>query len=162
MNASCTERQRGFTAVELVAVLILIGILAAVALPRLGVVDAFRSEGWREQVVAGLRLAQATAGGHRRLVCAQFSGSSLSLTMATANPASACTAPLPGPDGSASYGTTAPSLGTSVGVTPAAVLYFQPNGQVTSDGAGSTVSSFTITATDLAPIIVHGASGHVE
>ncbi len=162
MNASCTERERGFTVVELVAVLILIGVLAAVALPRLGVVDAFRSEGWREQVVAGLRLAQATAGGHRRLVCAQFSGSSLSLTVASANPASACSAALTGPDGSASFGTTAPSAGTSVAVSPAATLYFQPNGQVSSDGAGVSVSNFTISATDLAPITVYGASGHVE
>lgn len=162
MNASCTERQRGFTLVELVAVLVLIGILAAVALPRLSVVDAFRSEGWRDQVVAGLRLAQATAGGHRRLVCAQFSGNSLNLTLATANPASACSVPLPGPDGAAAFVTTAPSAGTSVVVAPAATLYFQPNGQVTSDGAGTTVASFTISATDLAPINVYGASGHVE
>jgi prepilin-type N-terminal cleavage/methylation domain-containing protein len=162
MNASCTERQRGFTLVELVAVLVLIGILAAVALPRLSVVDAFRSEGWRDQVVAGLRLAQATAAGHRRLVCAQFSGSSLSLTLATANPASVCSVPLPGPDGAAAFGATAPSAGTSVVVAPAAALYFQPNGQVTSDGAGTTVASFTISATDLAPINVYGASGHVE
>jgi len=162
MNASCTERQRGFTVVELVAVLVLIGILAAVALPRLGVVDDFRSEAWREQAVAGLRLAQATAGGHRRLVCAQFSGNSLSLSLATTNPASACTAPLPGPDGAAAFGSTAPSAGTSVAVSPSGTLYFQPNGQVTSDGAGTSVANFTISATGLAPINVYGASGHVE
>jgi MSHA pilin protein MshC len=162
MSARFIERQRGFTIVELVAVLILIGILAAVALPRLGVVDAFRSEGWREQTVAGLRLAQATAGGHRRLVCAQFSGSGLNLSLATANPASTCTSPLLGPDGSSSFGTTAPSTGTAVSVAPSSTLYFQPNGQVTSDGAGTTVATFTISATDLTPITVHGASGHVE
>ncbi len=162
MSASCTDRQRGYTVVELVAVLVLIGILAAVALPRLGVIDTFRSEGWRDQAVAGLRLAQATAGGHRRLVCAQFSGNSLNLTLATANPATACSVPLPGPDGAAAFGATAPSAGTAVVVSPSGTLYFQPNGQVTSDGAGTSVTNFTISATGLAPITVYGASGHVE
>jgi prepilin-type N-terminal cleavage/methylation domain-containing protein len=162
MNASCTERGRGFTAVELVAVLILIGVLAAVALPRLGVIDAFRSQGWREQVVAGLRLAQSTATGHRRLVCASFTGSRLSLQVATGNPASSCTAALRAPDGQSNFDDTAPAAGTAVAVSPSGTLYFQPDGRVTSDGAGASTTSFTITATGLATITVHGASGHVE
>ena len=161
-NASCTERQGGFTVVELVAVLILISILAVVALPRLGVIDAFRSQGWREQVVAGLRLAQSTATGHRRLVCASLGGNRLTLQVASANPATTCDAALRGPDGQTTWDDTAPAAGTTVTVSPAGPLFFQPDGRVTSDGAGASTATFTISATDVAAITVHGASGHVE
>lgn len=159
MSGRSTER--GFTVVELLAVLILVGVLAAVALPRLNLVDALRSDNWREQTVAGLRLAQATAVGHRRLVCASFSGSRLQLQIAAANPASGCDAPLRGPDGTNDFGSTQPSSG-GVAVAPAGTIFFQPTGRATLDGAGSQVSGRSISAAGATTITVHGESGHVE
>lgn len=161
MNARSTEA--GFTVVELIVVLVLIGVLAVVALPRLSATDAVRDDGWREQVLAGLRLAQASAVGHRRLVCARFSGTVLELQLATVNPASTCSVVLPGPDGSASFGGgSGTSGGGTVSVSPAPTLYFQPNGQVSQDGAGSQVTSFSISTTGVPVITVFGASGHAQ
>jgi MSHA pilin protein MshC len=163
MNASSTSgrRLRGFSLVELIAVLILLGVLAAVAVPRLDVVERLRGDGWRDQTVAGLRLAQASAVGHRRLVCASFDGNGLlQLRVAAVNPASDCSAALRGPDGSERFGDQAP--GAAVAVTPAGSLYFQPSGQVSQDGAGAQVSGRRIAVSGVPDIVVHGQSGHVE
>ena len=60
---------RGYTMVELLAVLVLAGVLAAVGLPKLGGAAAQNGPAWREQVQSALRSAHALAQGHRRLVC---------------------------------------------------------------------------------------------
>ena len=158
---SVRSTERGFTLVELIAVLILVGVLAAVALPRLDVVQALRSDGWREQTLAGLRLAQATASGHRRLVCASFNGARLQLRIASTNPANACDGPLRGPDGSDRFGDTDPASG-GVTVAPAGTIFFQPSGRASLDAAGAQTSARTISVAGVAPIAVRGESGHVE
>ena len=63
MCATCIDRPlpRGFTLPELVAVLLLVAVLAAVALPRLQGSLALREDSWREEVVASLRLARQVA-----------------------------------------------------------------------------------------------------
>ncbi|MBN8506023.1 MAG: prepilin-type N-terminal cleavage/methylation domain-containing protein [Burkholderiales bacterium] len=159
---SSTEHcARGFTVAELLVVLVLAGVLAAVALPKLDVVGQFGAEGWREQTVAGLRWAQATAIGHRRLVCASFDGSGLlQLRVAAANPAGDCSAALRGPDGSDRFGDTPP--GAAVSVVPNGSLYFQPSGQVTLDAAGNSVAGREISVSGASSIRVAGQSGHVE
>lgn len=158
MSARSTET--GMTLVELVLVLVLVGALAAVVVPRLGLLGGIRADGWREQAAAGLRLAAATAVGHRRLVCAEFAADGqLSLTMAPANPAGACSAAvsLTGPDGSAQF---AGAAGTAVTVDPPGLLLFQPDGRVIRPGFGTV--NRTIRATGVADIVVYGESGHVE
>ncbi|MBN8506181.1 MAG: type II secretion system protein [Burkholderiales bacterium] len=147
--------------VELLAVLILAGVVAVVALPKLDVIDRLGADGWREQTVAGLRLAQATALGHRRLVCASFDASGLlHLRVAAGNPAIDCSADLRGPDGSNRFGSTPP--GAAVAVQPAGTLYFQPSGQVSADGAGGNVGGREISISGTRSIFVAGQSGHVE
>jgi MSHA pilin protein MshC len=152
------NRPTGFTLVELIGVLILVGILAALAVPKLSGMAGVSADGWRDQTVAGLRLAQATAVGHRRLVCAEFNAGRLQLRIASSNPATACDSSLSGPDG-ADFGSDA---GPNVAVAPAGIVYFQPSGRVSSDAAGSSTASRSISATGVADITVYGESGHVE
>jgi hypothetical protein len=121
---------------------------------------SLRNDTWRDEVVAALRTAHQTAVSHRRLVCASVSGGSVTLSIAAANPASACSASLPGPSGAATYTTS--SGGTTASVSPAGTLYFQPSGRVTSDGAGNTVSSRTIVVSGTSAITVVGETGHVQ
>jgi prepilin-type N-terminal cleavage/methylation domain-containing protein len=157
-DRGCTER--GFTLPELIAVLVLVGILAAVALPKFDAALSLRDDGWHDEVVSALRHARQTAVSHRRLVCASVGSTSVTLTIAAANPATACTAALPGPDGSATYASTATG---SASIAPAGTIYFQPSGRATSDGAGNSASDRTITLGGSGGTIsVIGETGHVE
>lgn len=152
---------RGFTLVELVTVLIILGILAVVALPRMDSGQLFREVGFRDQVAAVLRHAQKTAVSHRRLVCATVAGNQLALGIATAHPASACNSALAGPDGR-QPAASSPSASIALTALPAGPLYFQPSGTVTSDGAGTTPADYSLTVTNQTPISVLGATGHVD
>lgn len=152
----------GYTMVELVVVLVLVGVMAAFALPKLQNLMSLRDDTWRDSLIGGLRYAQKSAVSHRRLVCATVSNTQLTLTIASANPASACDTNLSGPTGSTGiYATSASSTMATV-VAPSGVIYFQPDGRVTSDGAGGTVASRTITATGVTAITLIGETGYVE
>lgn len=152
--------QAGFTLPELVAVLIIVGVLATVALPRLAGVVALRQDSWREEVVAALRTARQTAIAHRRLVCVVVAADRVTLAIAPSNPAVACSAALPGPGGTADY-SVSPG-GAVAAVVPAGTLYFQSAGRVTSDGAGALASNRLITISGAADIVVVGETGHVR
>ena len=62
------RKNLGFTIVELVAVLVITGIIAAIAAPRFIGVDAFDARGSHSTLVSALRYAQKTAIAQRRSV----------------------------------------------------------------------------------------------
>jgi MSHA pilin protein MshC len=67
------NKDRGFTLVELITVMILVGILAATALPRFFDNNVFQSRGAADQVKAALRYAQKVAIAQHRGVSAVIS-----------------------------------------------------------------------------------------
>lgn len=128
---------RGFTMVELIAVLVIVGVLAAVAAPRFFTRSDFDARGFSDQTLAILRYAQKAAVAERRTVCVAFSASGVApatviLTIGSAF-GGACNTPLTGPDGTAPYRITAPS-GISFGSLPAypASFTFSPLGQASA------------------------------
>ena len=155
-----SAKQGGFTLVELIVVMVVLGILSAVALPRMMNNQALAGAVFQADVVSALRYAQKSAVSHRRLVCATFSASTVTLTIATANPSTTCGTALSSPDGTP-YQSRDGSVAAS-GYPPGG-LYFQPAGTITSDGAGATLYSGTIAVTGQGkPITIAGATGYVE
>lgn len=162
MCAISTEgrRARGFTAVELITVLVLVGVLAVVAIPRMDSALSLRGPAWRDQVQAALMHAHSQAQGHRRLVCLTLATGEVRLTMASTNPASACTTPLNGPDGDARWAVDGSGLVLSQ--NPAGTLYFQPDGRITRDGAGSSAINVTVGVAGESSLQLTGETGHVQ
>ncbi len=162
MRASCTDRrQRGFTMTEPIVVMVLLGILGVTVLPNLQVAMLTRDDSWRDGVLSALRLAQKTAVSHRRLVCLTVANTSVTLSIAAAHPATSCSVALSGPSGAAAFASADNSAAVTT-VSPSGVLYFQPDGRVTTDGAGTTATNRSISLTGALGITVVGETGHVE
>lgn len=70
-------RQRGFTMVELIVMMIVIGIMAIAILPRMDMLRGFDEIGYRDQVRATLEYARKSAVAGRRWSCVIFADSDL-------------------------------------------------------------------------------------
>ena len=164
MRVSCSKSvlpgQRGFTMVELITVMVLVGVLAVVAMPRLDGALSLRGAGWRDQLQAGLLQARVLAQGHRRLVCVTVATGEIRLGMASANPASSCDTVLNGLDGDARWASD--GNGIALSLSPAGTLYFQPDGRITSDGAGATAVNASLAIAGETSLQVSGETGYVR
>lgn len=160
-------RRGGFTLVELITVLLLIGVMAAVAVPRLANRSDSAALSYGDQVVSALRLARATAVAHRRLVCVGAGPDAMVLRMATAPGATACDAALAGvaDDDYRSSADTVVSGGLAgLANGQPRRIYFQPDGTIT-DAAGAILNgAVTIEVDGFAArtIQLFGATGYVE
>jgi MSHA pilin protein MshC len=67
-------RQRAFTLVELITTIMLIGILAATAMPRFADKGSFEAAGFSSSLTAALQHARKSAVAMRRNVCVVLSG----------------------------------------------------------------------------------------
>ena len=78
-NRFSATRQTGFTIVEIVVTLIIVGILAVTAVPRFFDRKAFDARAFSDQTQAMLRYAQKIAIAQNRLVSVRLNGASVAL-----------------------------------------------------------------------------------
>lgn len=124
----------GFTLVELVAVLVLLGILAVFAIPRMTGFDFFRNRAYFEEAVAAVRYAQKRAVASGCDTQAQLTAAPAGFGLfqrATACTTGAFTRPVINPGSGESFARPAP---TGVAVSAANVT-FDAMGRASS-GAG--------------------------
>jgi MSHA pilin protein MshC len=154
-------RAGGFTMVELVVVMVIIGALAAIGIPRLVGDKSSEAAIFGDQVVSGLRRAQKIAMGHRRVVCATLDAKAVVLRVNDCGNAGIALNGL----GDGDYATSDSALTVTTGT-----LYFQPDGRVTQDLAGKTpwTAGIVITGdvggqkTIFRTINIQGTTGYVE
>ena len=133
----------GFTLIEMVVVIVIVGTLAVTVLPRFTEQSTFDARGFYDETLSALRYAQKTAVAQRRQVCATFTTTSLSLQIASSF-GGACNANLAQANGNVPYKVTARSTIT-YSAAPAA-LTFNPDGTVSTGasiqvvGAGSAIT----------------------
>lgn len=117
---------RGFTLVELVVVLVLTGILAAVGVSRFFDRNGFDADAFTEQSRAMLRYAQKVAVAQNRPVYARLDGAGIALCFSAAAPcpaASQVIAPAGANSGSAATSQYCQSSSWYCEARPAAITY---------------------------------------
>lgn len=145
---------RGFTLPELIAVMVIAGVLLAVAAPKFIGSSGFDSTRLYHETIAALRYAQSSSLAMQRTVCATFTSTTLTLTYASAYGASSCDTNLVGPGGS-----TPPYKVTAQG----SATYASFPASVNFDRVGKPTSGPTITITGFSTsIAIEAESGYVH
>jgi prepilin-type N-terminal cleavage/methylation domain-containing protein len=152
------HRHRGFTLIELVIVLVLLGVLAVIVLPRLSE-GSFRDAAFAEQVAAAFRYAQrlAVATGCEVQVDVSAAGNSYALTRRADGSDSACgtsgafTLAVANPAGGGAFAATATG---GVTVTQGLTLRFDAQGLPTPNGGTVIVGGRSI--------VIEPETGHVR
>ncbi|HJW01731.1 MAG TPA: type II secretion system protein [Azospira sp.] len=149
----------GFTIIELVVVIMLIGILSVAVVPRFMAATEFHGQGFHDEVAALLRYAQKAAIAQRRRVCVQFPDSqNVTLRIAaSAGNTAACDTNLTGPNGQTPFTVTA-RAGTGHNQTSAANFSFYGSGRP-SLGAALNIG---ITDSIARSITVEAETGYVH
>lgn len=171
------RRGMGFTLIELVTTMIIIGILAVFAVGRLDFTSAFDQKGVRDQALAALQFARKSAVAQRRYVCVRIIGGTLSLTIDTSAPENTAsefggTCPfatpltLPAADkgcGGASNAVCS-RTGATISSSPTGAFQFDAQGRSSTDVGLTVTGQPTITCGNgaTATICVEGETGYVH
>ncbi|MBI1965849.1 MAG: type II secretion system protein [Betaproteobacteria bacterium] len=154
MLFSPRHRQRacGFTVVELVVTISIVGLLAAIVVPRLVGPDAFASRGFSDEAINVVRFGQKTAIAWRRTIFVCVTLNSVSAALAAG-----CAAPITHPVTGNPLTATAPS-----GVTLGPVGDFTFNGLGQPSAATTITFTSTIAGDPARQIVVEAETGYVH
>ena len=84
-------KQQGFTLIEMVMTMIIIGVLAVFVIPNMGSIKAFEDVAYQDKVRSALQFARASAVAQRRKVCVQLANNDLALSIDTVTPEASTT-----------------------------------------------------------------------
>ncbi len=158
--------QAGFTLAELVIVMVVIGILAVVAVPRMFDMDQFSARGTRDFVGAALRYAQKSAIAMRRNVCVTVGATQLTITYASAAGADqSCAAgnAVLNPGNNVAYSHADNALPSRAPVSTPTSLIFDALGRPLSAPSSPRTTALTISVTGNAtPLTIEPETGTVR
>lgn len=138
----------GFTLVELIVVIVIIGVLAIAVLPRFSDQSAFESRGFHDETLSLLRYAQKTAIAQRRTVCVTLNSLGVTLGIDTDTPA----------DGVCNVAPTLPNTPRGGSGLVGSIASFQ----FTPLGSTNQAANITITIAGSTGITVEAATGYVH
>ena len=149
-----TQQQQGFTIVELVVVMLLMAVITAVGMSRFASREPFAVQGVADQLMSGLRLAQATALAQRRTVYLQLGATPATLWVCLD---AGCAQPVTPPGGGTWLLETqdvqlAAALNFSFDAAGTPSFATAQTVQVSASGGGSPAP----------PIVIEPSSGHVH
>lgn len=152
------QREYGFTIVELVAVIVIMGIIAAIAAPRFIGVDAFDARGSHGTLVSALRYAQKTAIAQRRNVFVNLNTATLVVCLGYTND---CSSAVIDPSTQATYSKT---LSSNVTITASTTpIGFDGLGRpVPNATATFTIQNAVVPAESTRTITVEAETGYVR
>lgn len=141
------RKSTGFTLIELITVMIIVGILAVAVMPRFADQSVFESRGFHDETLALLRYAQKTAIAQRRTVCVDLQDTGVKLSIDT--------------DGTCSAST---SITLSLPNTPRGGKGLLPltSFQFTPLGSTNQATNISITIAGSTGITVEAATGYVH
>lgn len=155
---------QGYTMVELITVMVVIGILAAIAVPRITQITEFSGSAYRSQLVSALRHAQKSALSHRHRVCVTLGASGVTIKIASDPSVVNCDLTLTSLYTDASFYNSKDKAVTASGPLvngSQPTMFFQPNGEIW-DSTGNVINAGSIDITGVRPIRIDGSTGHVE
>lgn len=146
--------------IELITVMLLIGLLSAIATPLVFDDRSFNARGLQDETLSLLRYAQKTAIAQRRVVCLAFTPRSASLHFSAAPAQASCDTPLRGPTGDVP-GTVTAKAGAFY-VTQPADFNFNGLGQPV-DASGTVLPTQTLQINAMSSAItVETVTGYVH
>lgn len=147
---------QGFTLIELVTVIVLLGTLSVYVAPRIFDLNIFKERGFFDETQSALRYAQKLAVASGCTVQVSLTSSGYSLHQATVCNGANFTFPVPHPTGSPTFTATAP---TGIILAPAPLtLVFNALGQISTGFAGDSTDITVGTQT----LRLWRESGYVE
>lgn len=150
-----SDRQAGFTLPELVMVIAIVGVLAAVAVPRLFTRDDVSGQGFLAESLAAVRYAHKLAMASGCDVQVAVSAAGLSLARRAACSSGAFSVPVPHPARPGSFSVSAPS---GVTPTPAVTLWYDRIGRPRSS-AGTLLTTNTNVLIDTRTLRIEAETG---
>lgn len=148
-------RERGFTLIELIMVVVILGVLAVFVAPKLIDSNSFSGRGFHDETSALLRFGQKTAIAQRRTVCVTVAATGVSMTMFADNPAPATCAAATAVQAPPLTLPFTPKGGTGLSATSTSF-------QFTPLGSTDQASAIVITVANSTPITIEPATGYVH
>lgn len=163
------NRQRGFTMIELVVTMIIVGILALTVLPRFDALGGFDAAGYADQTKSLIRYAQKTAIAQRRWVAIDVGASLPTICSMTYSVYPTCSATCSGGTSVALPGgaPSVPQASTTFDSGSSTVLCFDAVGRPFANGASTALAvAATLTIKDgndpFRTITVEAETGYVR